>query len=967
MAAPGETTLVSKRHPDITSRLTSPESYSTVTDVSPNDRYLLINSTDGSLVPGKSNRSRFAAGFLDDPRSHEPASDAIIFDLQTGVRTVVPALNASMQGLHVSTDGQAVAYTSPVESRGNHQVKNEEYFRFDRTTGRALQLAYLDSSLASDDLQTLTGRNLIYRHSTGLYQRFEPLGPSASARILGLSADGRVVLFLDQSSGKSRYYLHDLQTNTSRLLPLAANGGDLDAAVVNPVLSGDGGFIFFQSDDRNLVTGGTSGTGLFAHNVRTGSTTLVPLAAPASPALFPPGLYPVSSSADGNSVLFTGRYRVVTNGQTTAFPFVLYLFNRTAGTSRELKICAVTSSRCKAILGASGRFLYVSTSAALDPGQDFNNADDVYRVDLTTNAATAVTRASNEFLLQSRSGSATSKAVGISADGRYVSFRSSADDIVLNDTNGREDTFLQDTLTGETRLIDLPADVQGQQLDAQGSHLLYSAGAGVAGSGKREIYLRNIVTNTTTLLTSKSGQAANAVSTDPHSSADLRYVVFTTTATNLTTDNSDDEDIVLLDRQTGTFERVSVPLRARTGSFSHSQRTPRVSNDGRFVVWMSEDRSGVNENQSRGPFLLRDRQLQTTRTACESSAGAGPGPQEPVLGWELAQQSRQVFFVAVSSLKAGVYICDLATNTLKPIPEVTEIPPLVYGSPLYGVERRYEVSVTPDGRYLSYAAYSGGESPDAYGDEYQVYLFDTVTRQKSKLPVSNNGSKLNQFTLKPLLDHNARFALLESRATNIAEQDRNYFFDVYRHEIDKARISFDLTLPSVPLSVKSGQSVQAPLTLSFGSEYKGEVSLACFDPPPNARCSFSPGARVADGKVHQIIATITTSTQSPSASVSISSPRDAQLAIFAAPPLLAAGGLWFLIMRVREIRSNRLARKATIVAIITMLGSCGGGGSDDPSPPSYATTTPPGLYVVGIRASDGTTTRNFSIQMEVSS
>src|SRR5690349_23165360 len=43
-----------------------------------------------------------------------------------------------------------------------------------------------------------------------------------------------------------------------------------------------------------------------------------------------------------------------------------------------------------------------------------------------------------------------SNAADISGDGRYVVFRSEANDLVLGDTNGVEDIFLRDTQAGDT-------------------------------------------------------------------------------------------------------------------------------------------------------------------------------------------------------------------------------------------------------------------------------------------------------------------------------------------------------------------------------------------------------------------------------------------------------------------------------------------------------------------------------------
>jgi hypothetical protein len=52
-------------------------------------------------------------------------------------------------------------------------------------------------------------------------------------------------------------------------------------------------------------------------------------------------------------------------------------------------------------------------------------------------------------------GNASSWPAGISTNGRYVLFESSATNLVLNDTNNADDIFVRDLQTGTTRLISL--------------------------------------------------------------------------------------------------------------------------------------------------------------------------------------------------------------------------------------------------------------------------------------------------------------------------------------------------------------------------------------------------------------------------------------------------------------------------------------------------------------------------------
>ena len=95
----------------------------------------------------------------------------------------------------------------------------------------------------------------------------------------------------------------------------------------------------------------------------------------------------------------------------------------------------------------------------------------------------------------------------ISADGRYVVFYSDSSNLVSGDTNGANDVFLHDMQTGTTSRISV----------------------------------------------SSSGTAGNSESFFPSISADGRYVVFTSAATNLVSgDTNGIEDVFVRDLQAGT-------------------------------------------------------------------------------------------------------------------------------------------------------------------------------------------------------------------------------------------------------------------------------------------------------------------------------------------------------------------------------------------------------------------------------
>jgi len=179
-----------------------------------------------------------------------------------------------------------------------------------------------------------------------------------------------------------------------------------------------------------------------------------------------------------------------------------------------------------------------------------------------------------------------------------VVFESDASNLVPGDTNGRYDIFLRDRQTDTTtRLSVSSAGTQGNDsslapsISADGRYVVFESDASnlVPGdtNGRYDIFLRDRQTGTTTRLNvSSTGTQGNGVSGRPSISADGRYVAFNSDASNLVPgDTNGRNDIFLRDRQTGTTTRLSVSSTGVQGD-GHSY-DPFISADGRYVAFNS--------------------------------------------------------------------------------------------------------------------------------------------------------------------------------------------------------------------------------------------------------------------------------------------------------------------------------------------------------------------------------------------
>jgi Mg-chelatase subunit ChlD len=240
------------------------------------------------------------------------------------------------------------------------------------------------------------------------------------------------------------------------------------------------------------------------------------------------------------------------------------------------------------------RVVYHSDATNLAPG-DTNNLRDVFVRDRLNGTTTLVSASAAGTI-----GNGHSQDPAISKDGRYVTFRSQANNLVSGDTNGTAwDIFVKDLQTGAVERVSVSSAgaqangaSQNPLISADGRFVAFRSSATnlVSGdtNGQPDVFVRDRQTTTTTRVSvaTGGGQATGGVSDDPAISDDGRYVAFQSDATNVVAgDTNAKTDIFRHDRQTNTTIRVSV---GTAGAQSNGVSTdPALSGDGSRVVWES--------------------------------------------------------------------------------------------------------------------------------------------------------------------------------------------------------------------------------------------------------------------------------------------------------------------------------------------------------------------------------------------
>jgi len=179
-----------------------------------------------------------------------------------------------------------------------------------------------------------------------------------------------------------------------------------------------------------------------------------------------------------------------------------------------------------------------------------------------------------------------------------VAFRSDAKNLVANDTNAVSDVFVRDLISSSTSRISVStsgSQANGDSYDARisydGNFVTFASSASNLVSGdtnaSEDAFLRNRAARTTTRVSvASNGAQGNGSSFDPVVSDDGRFVAFESLATSLDgADINGSNDIYVRDRQMGTTMWVSAGQNAGRNGGSYD---PQISGNGEIVTFSSD-------------------------------------------------------------------------------------------------------------------------------------------------------------------------------------------------------------------------------------------------------------------------------------------------------------------------------------------------------------------------------------------
>jgi len=274
----------------------------------------------------------------------------------------------------------------------------------------------------------------------------------------GISADGQTVVFASTATNLvdggtnsvEDIFVVDLQSGTVEWVSHTASGGQADAPSSQPVISGDGRFVVFVSAAANLVSGAATGLEeIYLYDRADGS--LVWVSAPLSGSANDEMSGEPAISADGNWVAFSSASTQLVPGDTNTRRDI-FLWNRSSSALQRVNVTQIGGQADRSsyapALNADGRFIVFRSHATNLVASETPNFGDIFLRDNINGALQRVSLST----AGDQSPNGASDEPTISADGRFITFRSNATDLVPNDNNASHDIFVRDMQGTTTRV-----------------------------------------------------------------------------------------------------------------------------------------------------------------------------------------------------------------------------------------------------------------------------------------------------------------------------------------------------------------------------------------------------------------------------------------------------------------------------------------------------------------------------------
>ncbi|PTQ87907.1 beta strand repeat-containing protein, partial [Agitococcus lubricus] len=375
-----------------------------------------------------------------------------------------------------------------------------------------------------------------------------------------------------------------------------------------------------------------------------------------------------------------------------------------------------------------------------------------------------------------------------SVDGTKVVFTSTANNLVAGDTNNVADIFIKDLVTGVVSCVSRDASgnqangaSQNATFSADGTKIIFTSTANnlVAGDTNNvaDIFIKDLVTGVVSCVSrDASGNQANGASQNATFSVDGTKVIFTSTANNLVSgDTNSASDIFVKDLQTGIVTRLttnSQGIQADGDTYEYN-----LSADGKKITFSSYASNLIN-GDTNFSFDIFVKDLQTGLVSRVSTSTNGTQANYESYRPIFAPDGQKVLFQsAASNLIVGdnnnaldYFVKDLNTG------ELICVTRNVTGQIANG-ESQYAI-FSKDGKKIIFDSYASNLVSGDTNSTSDIFVKNLENGDVIRINLANN-VQLNNQSIMPVLSNDGGKLLFTSSATNLVAGDSNNASDIF--------------------------------------------------------------------------------------------------------------------------------------------------------------------------------------------
>jgi Tol biopolymer transport system component len=883
--------------------------------------YDLVGASPGPRTLAFSGDGRFVA-FLTNvalvPEDDNLYADAYVLDRHSGMHSLVSVDSAEARAdgntneVAISADGRFVAFASQAANlvAGDTNGMRDVFLR-DRSAGTTVRVSVsatgAQSNLDSHEPDvSADGRRVAFKSLAALtasdgngafadvFVRDLDLGttllvsvnPSAASSFAHsytptISDDGTRVAFLSEatnlvgsdSNGTTDVFVRDLVGASTELASVDGTGGQVLQPAAEPELSPDGSQVLFRTGHALDPLDVNATFDCYVRDVLGNTTALASQRDDESGTGSVSGVNACAFAGD-DAVWFISAAADLVSGADESSSPDLFRRDNAAGSTTRITAGATDSVSTQRLAGSDdGRQVGFDTSIGLlVPGVLFDPV--IYDRIADAYSGLVVDRRGNqsdEALPAGGSGGAAT-----SADGRYVAFLSTSHNLYAGKVGMQSDVFVRDRSTGTTERVSVALDGGAANgvsiqpaISADGRHVAFASTASnlvaADGNGRQDIFVRDLLTDTTLRVSvDPAGADADDHSHRPSLSADGRYVVFDSNATDLLGAGNDGNGVRDIFRWDRTQPAASAIVRASVSEAeaeaNGESSFASVSLDGDFVVFQSEASNLTAIAGPAGQVFVRSIGTASTTQLSTTAANGPPNgiSRQPVISgdgnfvafWttatnlgpaafggqrllrralvggsydELVDRDGQAVGVAddqyANLSDDGRYLALVTAFQLDPADTDPGINLNVYdfelgtgrvvlgrdGSEPQVEPSRHSVALSGDGTLVTARAESATLVAGDTNGVADLYLFENPAfGLELEQQVETLSANADDSSLAPASDASGRYIVFQSEAGNLAPGDVNGASDIFRVDTETgATVRLSLNDDGSPLGADS--------------------------------------------------------------------------------------------------------------------------------------------------------------------